>query len=60
MANTAQSQFYPESARAIIRQAEAEALDKAGRELKDVRNTILKVVPGGEGYQFLVLDILYR
>jgi len=60
LTNTTQSQFYPESARIIIRQAEAAALAKAGRELNDVRNTILKVVPGGDGYQFSVLDILYR
>ena len=60
LSNTIQSQFYGESTRNIIRQAEAAALAKAGRELKQVRNTILKVVPSGDGYEFAVLDILYR
>ena len=60
LTSTAQSQFYPESTRVIIRQAEAAALAEAGQELKDVRSTILKVVPGGEGFQFIVLDIVYR
>jgi len=60
LSNTIQSQFYPESTRNIIRQSEAAALASAGRNLVEVRNTILKIVRGGDGYQFKVLDIIYR
>lgn len=60
LSNTIQSQFYAESTRNLIRQAEAAALAKAGRKLNQVRNTIFKVVPQGNGYEFSVIDILYR
>jgi len=60
LSNTVQAQFYPESTRAIIRLVEAAALEGTGRELRDVKNTILKVVPGGDGYEFTVENILYR
>ena len=53
-------QFYPESTRKIIRQVEAEALAEKGRKLSDVRQTILKVQPSGDGFQFVVLDFNYR
>jgi len=58
--NTVQAQFYPEATRVIIRTAEANALAEANRNLVEVRNTIFKVVPGGGGYQFQVVDIVYR
>jgi hypothetical protein len=60
LSNTITNQFYPESTRQIIRQAEAAALQQAGRELRQVRNTIFKVEPGGSGFVFTVVDILYR
>ena len=60
LSNTSQFQFYPESTRVIIRQVEASALAEEGQELKQVKNTILKVVPGGNGYEYIVEDILYR
>ena len=60
LSNTVQAQFYPEQTRAIIRGVEAAALEGTGRTLNQVKNTILKVVPGGNGYQFVVVDILYR
>jgi hypothetical protein len=60
LSNTITNQFYPESTRQIIRQAEATALQAAGRELRQVRNTIFKVEAGGNGYVFTVVDILYR
>ncbi len=60
LSNTIQAQFYPEATRVIIRQVEAAALKDAGRDLDQVKNTILKVVPGGSGYEFTVEDILYR
>ena len=53
-------QFYPASTRQIIRRVEAEALQAAGRELRNVRNTYLKVEPSGNGFVFRVVDILYR
>lgn len=53
-------QFYPESTRQIIRQVEAEALAEKGRKLSDVRQTILKVQPTGDGFEFVVLDFNYR
>ena len=60
LSNTIESQFYPESTRVIIRQAEAAALAPTGRTLNEVRNTIFKVEPGGNGYVFTVVDFLYR
>ena len=53
-------QFYPESVRQIIRRVEAEALAEKGRKLSDVRQTILKVQPAGNGFEFVVLDFNYR
>ena len=53
-------QFYPESTRKIIRQVEAEALAEKGRKLSDVRQTILKIQPAGDGFEFVVLDFNYR
>lgn len=60
LSNTGTNQFYPESTRVIIRAAEAAALQGTGRQLNQVRNTIFKVEPGGDGYVFTVVDILYR
>lgn len=60
LSNTITAQFYPESTRQEIRQVEAAALAERGRELREVRNTILKVEPGGSGYIFTVTDIVYR
>jgi hypothetical protein len=60
LSNTITNQFYPESTRQKIRIAEAAALQSAGRQLNQVRNTIFQVEPGGDGYVFTVVDILYR
>lgn len=60
LTNTIQAQFYSEEARTQIRQIEAAALEGTGRTLVEVRNTILKVVPIGDGFEFVVIDILYR
>lgn len=60
LTNTVQAQFYPEETRQIIRVVEAAALEGTGRTLSQVKNTILKVVPGGNGFEFVVIDILYR
>lgn len=58
--NSLLCQFYPESTRKIIRQVEAQALAEKGRKLSDVRQTILKVQPAGNGFEFVVLDFNYR
>lgn len=60
LASTVQAQFYPEETRVIIRGVEAAALEGTGRTLNQVKNTILKVVPGGNGFEFIVVEILYR
>lgn len=58
--NSLLCQFYPGSTRRIIRQVEAEALAQRGRNLSEVRQTILKVQPTGNGFEFVVLDFNYR
>lgn len=58
--NTIVAQFYPEKTRAIIRQVEAAALEGTDKTVIDVRNTVFKVVPEGDGFAFTVVDIIYR
>lgn len=59
--NAITCQFYPESTRQVIRAAEAQALQEAGRTVPDLRNTILKLEAAASGgYQFTVVDLLYR
>ena len=58
--NTLQAQFYSKEARQQIRQAEAAALEVTGKTLVEVKNTIFKVVPAGNGFEFVVIDFLYR
>ena len=60
MENTIVAQFYPEKTRAVMRQIEAKALEGTGKNVIDVRNTIFKVVPDGDGFVFTVVDIIYR
>ncbi|MEM7785705.1 MAG: hypothetical protein AAF623_20330 [Planctomycetota bacterium] len=61
MTNAAACQFYPESTRAVLRQAEAQFLASKGRELIEVRNTIFDLESDGSGgFQFTVTDVLYR
>jgi len=52
--------FYNDATRQIIRTVEAARLKELGKTLADVKNTILKVVPSGNGYKFEVTDIIYR
>ena len=51
--------FYPEKTRAVIRQAEANKLQEAGKSLKDVKNTNIKVVPDGNNYKFEITGFIY-
>jgi hypothetical protein len=60
LTNTIQAQFYSEEARGTIRAAEAAALEGTGKTLVEVKNTIFKVVPTGNGFEYVVIDILYR
>ena len=52
--------FYNDQTRQIIRVVEATKLQELGKTLADVKNTIFKVVPSGNGYRFEVTDIIYR
>ena len=52
-------QFYPDATRQIIREVEAAKLREAKKELKDVKNTNLKVVPDGNNYKFEVTGFIY-
>ena len=52
-------QFYPEKTRQLIRIAEANKLNEAGKTLKDVKNTIIKVVPDGSNYKFEITEFIY-
>ena len=52
-------QFYPEETRQLIRIAEDKKLKEFGKELGDVKNTIMKVVPSGNGYKFEITDFIY-
>lgn len=53
-------QFYPEKARLRIRQQEAAFLNKDQRQLKDIRQTVIKLVAVGDGFDFVVEDVVYR
>ena len=58
--NTALVQFYPEKTRQYIRQQEANYLAAAGRELKDVKKTMIKVEKGDSGkYVYTIVKVLY-
>ena len=52
--------FYNDQTRQIIRVVEATKLKEFGKTLADVKNTIFKVVPSGDGYKFEVTEIIYR
>ena len=52
--------FYNDQTRQIIRTVEAQKLQEFGKKLADVKNTIFKVVPSGNGYKFEVTEIIYR
>ena len=52
--------FYNDQTRQIIRVVEATKLKELGKTLADVKNTIFKVVPSGDGYKFEVTEIIYR
>lgn len=53
-------QFYPESTRVILRRLEKERYEKNQRTLKQVKNTIFKLQPNGSGFEFVVIDQIYR
>ena len=58
--NTVTVQFYPESTQELIRQAEAEALKRVGKSVVDLKNTIFKIEPSGDGFVFRVVELLFR
>ncbi len=53
-------QFYPESTRQLLRQAEGQYLQEQGRELAEVRRTRFKVVSDGNGFLFQVTGVEYQ
>ncbi len=53
-------QFYDDKTRQIIRVVEARRLQELGKTLADVKNTVFKVTPDGNGYKFEVTEIIYR
>ena len=57
--NSLTVQFYPEKTRQVIRGVEAARLKELGKELKEVKNTILKVVPDGRGYKFEATEFIF-
>ena len=52
--------FYNDQTRGILRTVEDTKLKELGKTLADVKNTIFKVVPAGNGYKFEVTEIIYR
>ena len=57
--NSLTVQFYPEKTRQLIRTAEANKLKEVGKVLGDVKNTIIKVVPEGSGYKFVITEFIF-
>jgi hypothetical protein len=53
-------QFYPEATRQILRRVEAEAYQKAGKTLMDVKNTFFKLEASGSGFTYRVVQVVYR
>ncbi len=53
-------QFYSQDTRLTIAKAEDDYLKRAGRELKDVRRTNIKVEANGGGFEFRIVDCVYK
>ncbi len=55
------AQFYPEETTSDHSAGrKGSACKDTGKEVKDVRNTILKVERTGDGFVFKVLEVIYR
>ena len=59
-ANTNLIQFYPEKARARIREKEGAFLTKDKRNLSEIRRTVIKLAASGSGFDFIVEDVVYK
>lgn len=53
-------QFYSNKARSRIREQEGAFIQKDGKVLKNIRETIIKLAPTGGGYDFIVEEVRYR
>ncbi len=53
-------QFYPSATRQLLRNAEGQFLQNAGKNLEDVRRTRFKVVETGNGYEFQIKSVDYQ
>jgi hypothetical protein len=53
-------QFYPEKTRQMLRQIEGKYLQKAGKQLMDVRRTRFKVVGSSGGFTFEISTVDYK
>lgn len=53
-------QFYPGATRNQLRQVELQHLTKIGRQLREVRRTVFKIVPEGAGYKFQLKEMNFR
>jgi hypothetical protein len=53
-------QFYPPETAGLLSKAEQDYAAAAGKRLPEVRRTVFGVRPGGGGYEFFVIEQLYR
>lgn len=53
-------QFYPPETAALLAQAEQDYAAKNSKRIEEIRRTVFGVRPGGGGYEFFVIEQLYR
>ncbi|HEV7279784.1 MAG TPA: hypothetical protein VGN57_06175 [Pirellulaceae bacterium] len=53
-------QFYPGETAALLAQAEQAYAAKNNKRIEEIRRTVFGVRPGGGGYEFFVIEQLYR
>ena len=58
--NTIVCQFYPETARVQLRQAETLSVLKAEKTIEDIKQTAFKIVASGDRFAFEVTEIQYH
>ena len=53
-------QFYPAETASLLAKAEQDFAAAAGKRVQEIRRTVFGVRPGGGGYEFFVVEQLYR
>ena len=53
-------QFYPPEVRSMLLSLEQEVYLAAGKNLTEVRETLIRCRPAGNGYEYYIEDIKYR